>query len=187
MIYRFHRKLPISQGMTAQPKNLHISGKCVGQLFVGKCTDVIWEFSKIQWWVFCDVFLQILCFHRNCGLICTSMGCNFLWRATCYHTCFPFNSSSFPGCCPLSDESNVTKHTTLIHPSAWDITEFHFKRLTLPCVLQSKYCHGFGPGEGFFFFFFLILRADVFMRCPNMPSHSIRVSKGFFLTTLHLK
>lgn len=36
MIYRFHRKPPISQGMTAQPKNLHISGKHVGQLFVGK-------------------------------------------------------------------------------------------------------------------------------------------------------
>lgn len=78
MIYRFHRKPPISQGMTTQPKNLHISGKRVGQLFVGKCTDVIWECSKIQRWViffFCDVFLQTHCFHRNSGLICRNMGC----------------------------------------------------------------------------------------------------------------
>lgn len=28
----------------------------------------------------------------------------------------------------------------------------HLQRLTLPCVLQGKYCHGFGPGEIFGFF-----------------------------------
>lgn len=48
MIYRFHRKPPISQGMTAQVKNLHISGKCVGQLVAGQHTDVICACSKIQ-------------------------------------------------------------------------------------------------------------------------------------------
>lgn len=159
MIYRFHRKSSISQRMTAQPKNLHISGKHVGQLFAGKCTDVIWECSKIQRYVgvgFCDVFLQTLCFHRNDGLICRNLGCNFLWRAECYHKCFPLNSSSVPGWHSLSDVNNQGMSpcsTTLMHSSAQDVTKFYLQRLSLYCVLWANIIMGLGPKKENFLFF----------------------------------
>lgn len=173
MIYRFHRKSFISQHMTAQPKNPHISGKHVGQLFAGKCTDVIWECSKIQWFFLCDVFLQTLCFHRNDGLICRNLGCDFLWRAACCHTCFPLNSSRVRGCCSLRCEQprNVTMQS---YTNAFQCSRRHqFYLYTFLCTL-GKYYHRSGPRERIFFFFlFLPLLLVLFFFSKAFPFFNV--------------
>lgn len=70
-----------------------------------------------------------------------NLGCNFLWRAACYHKCFPLNSSSVPGCYSLSDVNSQGMSpcsTTLMHSSAQDVAKYYLQRLTLHCVLWAN-------------------------------------------------
>lgn len=107
----------------------------------------------------CGVFLQTLCFHRNYGLICRIPGCNFLWRAARYHTCFPLNSSSVPGCYSPSDVNSQGMSpcsTSLMHSSAQDVTKFYLQRLTLHCVLWADITTDLGQEKEFSFFFLFL-------------------------------
>lgn len=153
MIYRFHRKSFISQHMTAQPKNPHISGKHVGQLFAGKCTDVIWECSKIQ----CFFCVMFFCRHS------ASTGTMALYVETWAVTSCDVQHVAIHAF-PLTHQvSQAATHSdvnsrgmspcspTLMHSSAQDVTNFTF---TLSCVLWANITIDLGQEKEFSFSFY---------------------------------